>query len=104
MMTEEQKASILVDLKGKLQITWNSENDTRILSSLINDAEYVMNHKLGSELDYSEPGLFHDIFLNYCWYVRMGCSYEFDKAYKSEMIMLRNYCEVKRYEESNSEA
>ena len=48
MMTEEQKASILVDLKGKLQITWDSENDTRILSSLINDAEYVMNHNQGS--------------------------------------------------------
>lgn len=103
MMSDEAKLKLVSDLKVKCQITWDNSKDTEELSAIIADAEYVINHKLGSELDYSESGLFHNLFLNYCWYVKNGCENDFDEAYRNELLMLRQFCEVKRYEAKNKE-
>ena len=54
-MTEESNKILVGKLKQKLNITWNDEKTDRKLSDIVSDAEAVMNHKLGAEIDYSAP-------------------------------------------------
>jgi hypothetical protein len=103
MMTDSAKEQLVKDLKVKCQITWNNERDDVELRGIIDDAEIILNHKLGSELDYSEPGLFHNLFINYCWYARNGLENDFEDAYRRSLLMCRAYCEVDRAQQADDE-
>ena len=92
---------LLQELKDKLNITWNEEETNRKLESIIEDAKLILNYKLGATIDYSEAGLEHNLFLNYCMYVYNNCSNEFDINYLNEIYQIRQKYEVLNYEQEN---
>ncbi len=99
-MTEESNKILVGKLKQKLNITWNDEKTDRKLSDIVSDAEAVMNHKLGAEIDYSAPesGIGRTLFINYCVYAWNDCENEFDEAYREMILMARAFYEVQGHE------
>lgn len=103
MMDSENKEVLLEDVKRNLKITWSNENTEKELSVMIDDAEIYMNHLLGAEIDYSAPGMFHKLFLNYAMYSYNHCENEFEEAYQKDIIRCQNYIEVMNYREECSD-
>lgn len=91
----------LVDLvKRHLHITWTDEDTEAKLINKMASAELAINYKLGAECDITRPGQIQQLYLNYMTYSWNECLNEFDEAYRSEILQLRHYNEVKgsRYE------
>ena len=99
MMDSEKLGVLYEDVKTDQKITWENEDVKKELTGMIADAEIYMNHLLGAELDYSAPGMFHQLFLNFCWYKRNKCEYEFENAYLKDILRCRIYVEVQQTRE-----
>lgn len=95
-MDSQKRESLLADVKLTLKITWNNANTDKELSSMIDDTEVYMNHLLGAEIDYSAPGMFHKLFLNYCLYAHSNCSNEFESAYLTDILRCQEYVAVQQ--------
>lgn len=87
-------------LKNELNITWEEEETNLRLSRIIANAMLTMNRKLGLDIDYTESGQEQELFLAYCVYVYNNCANQFDENYLNEIMQIRQYYEVKQYEES----
>ena len=85
------------EIKDKLNITWDEEETDRKLKGMIEDAKYILDYKLGSKIDYTIPGMEHNLFLNYCMYAYNNCTNEFDDNYFNEIMQLRQKYEVINY-------
>lgn len=94
MMDSMKKENMLADVKLALKITWNNSNTDKELSSMIDDTEVYLNHLLGAEIDYSAPGMFHKLFLNYALYSYNHCENEFETAYLKDIIKCQTYVAV----------
>ena len=94
MLDSTQKKKLLSDVKDRLNITWDNENTDKKLTSMIEDAEIYLNHLLGAECDYSAPGMFHKLFLNYAMYSYNHCEEEFEDAYRKDILTLQDFCRV----------
>lgn len=90
--------NLLQELKDSLNITWDEEETNRKLKKIMNDAESILNWKLGAKIDYSTPGQEHNLFLNYCMYAYNNCTNEFDDNYFNEIMQIRQKYEVLAYE------
>lgn len=90
--------NLLQELKDILNITWDEEETNRKLQKIMKDAEPILNWKLGAKIDYSNPGLEHNLFLNYCMYSYNNCTNEFDNNYFNEIMQIRQKYEVLAYE------
>lgn len=89
----------LAECKRHLNITWNDDDtDEKVMDEIL-DAEATMNHKLGAEIDYTQYGQEHRLFLAYLLYLHNDCPNEFDKAYGREILQVRHKYEVKQYAE-----
>lgn len=95
MMDSNKKAALLADVKRALKITWENKNTEEELSGMIADAEYYLNHLLGAEIDFSAPGMFHKLFLNYALYAYNHCENEFETAYLQDILKCQAYIFVK---------
>ena len=91
--------NLLQELKDNLNITWDEEETNRKLNSILKDAKETLDYKLGATIDYSVPGIEHNLFLNYCMYVYNNCSNEFDYNYLNELYQVRQKYEVLNYEQ-----
>lgn len=89
--------ALLRKLKAKLSITWDDIEIEERLRTIIEDAEITLNHKLGTNFDYSQPGQERTLFLNYCMYAWNNCLNEFDENYKKEIYQIRAKYEVQQY-------
>lgn len=94
MLDSAQKKKLLSDVKDRLNITWDNENTDKRLFSMIEDAELYLNHLLGAECDYSAPGMFRKLFLNYAMYSFNHCEDEFEEAYRKDILKLQDICRV----------
>lgn len=103
MMDTAANTKLYSDVKSKLKITWENESIEAELTDMIADAEIYMNHLLGAELDYSAPGFFHRLFLNYCLYARNNCENEFEDAYRKEINRCRAYVQVQQSREESDD-
>ena len=95
MLDSDKKKVLLEAVKGRLSITWENEKTEKNLSDMIDDAEIYLNHLLGAECDYSAPGMFRKLFLNYVMYVYNHCEDEFERAYQMDILKLQAFCSVK---------
>lgn len=99
----EKMDALLLKVKEKLKVTWQDESTDRRIAEMIEDAQVTLNHKLGAEIDYSDPGMERNLFLNYCLYAWNDCVNEFDNNYINEIYQIRNKYKVKRYVEKKEE-
>lgn len=91
--------NFLTECKRHLNITWNDDDtDEKVMDEIL-DAEATMNHKLGAEIDYTQYGQEHRLFLAYLLYLHNDCPNEFDQAYGREILQVRHKYEVKQYAE-----
>lgn len=100
MMNSTSQKNVINQLKRSLRITWSDEHTEKRLQEIVEDAEIIINHKLGAEIDYSAPenAIARVVFLNYCIYAWNDCTEDFDEAYRSAILLARDLYEVKRYE------
>ena len=101
MIDDVTKVSIV---RNHLNISWDDTDTNKKVARIIEDAECKLNHKLGAEIDYFQPGAARALFLNYCDYAFNKIENEFEKAYKDEINELRRFYAVKgrRNEEKNT--
>ena len=89
----------LEECRQHLNITWeDDETDAKVIGEIL-DAEVTMNHKLGAEIDYTQNGQEHRLFLAYLLFLHNDCQNEFDKAYGGEILQVRHKYEVRKYAE-----
>lgn len=93
----ENRDSLVKQVKNICNITWDDKSINEKIDSIIEDAEITLNHKLGAIIDYSQKGIEHRLFLNYCLYAWNDCLDEFDIKYKNEIYQIRAIHEVKNY-------
>lgn len=102
MMNLENMPLVPLELvKRHIRVTWSDDDtDMRIVTKMLN-AERTLNHKLGAACDYLAPGAEQQLFLNYMFYSWNEALDEFDGAYVSEIIQIRQIHEVRkeRYDE-----
>ncbi len=86
MINESTKISAV---KLHLNITWSDEETDKKIKGIIEDAENYLNHKLGAEIDYFQPGAERRLFLSYCSYLYNEVQNEFEKDYQNNLNELR---------------
>lgn len=92
----------LESIKRHLQITWDDiDTNKKVIEKMV-DAEIALNHKLGAEFNYFEPGQARQLYKDYVLYSWNNCLNEFDSAYRSEIYQLRHQAEVANYEKQIS--
>lgn len=89
--------NLLQEVKDHINITWDEEETDRKLKGMIEDAKCILDYKLGAKIDYTIPGMEHNLFLNYCMYAYNNCTNEFDSNYFNEIMQLRQKYEVINY-------
>ena len=91
--------TIFQEVKDHINVTWSEEESDRKIERMIEDAKPILDYKLGADIDYSKPGMEHNLFLDYCMYVWNNCSNEFENNYLSEIMQIRQKYEVLNYEQ-----
>lgn len=100
MLDDSKKKELLNAVKGRLNVTWDNSKTEQELLSMIEDAEIYLNHLLGAECDYSAPGMFRKLFLNYSMYSYNKCEDEFEDAYRKDIQHLQDLCRVEERRKS----
>ena len=100
---------LLIQVKDKLNITWEDEDTDRRVKKIIASAIPDLLHRLGitdKDFDFSKDGAENTIFLAYCLYEWNHALNEFEDNYSKMIAQVRAKNEVARYlesEESESE-
>lgn len=93
-------AKLVGQVKDKCRITWDDEATERVIGEeIIPTALSVVRFKIGipenAEFDFSEPGLEHKIFLNYCYYAWHDAEDDFEGNYAADLAHARRVWEVR---------
>ena len=76
--------------KRHLKITWSNDVTDQEVWEKMCRAEYVLNAKIGAEIDYfSAPNWEQSVLLNYVLYMWNNCESDFDAAYYNDLQQLR---------------
>ena len=95
---------LLSQVKRKLNITWSDADTDARIEDIITSAIPRMIHKLGiadADFDFSEAGMEHDLFKNYCLYECNHCANEFDDNYSNDIAQVRAKHEVQQFSEES---
>jgi hypothetical protein len=84
-MEQTIKASILVELKDNLDITWEDEITNRKLERFIDRSEAYLKELSGTSLDFSVNIKARDLLLERCRYLYNNVSDEFEKNFEAEL-------------------
>ena len=105
MMTEYDVISngLMDSVKRQLNITWDDEETNAKILDIMQDAEESMNYRIGRDVDYSIPGMERRLYLNYVMYLWNDCAEEFDKAYMSDIYLVRRKYEVEGAKKDDSD-
>ena len=95
----ENKDYLTLEVKRKINVTWDDEETNQAIDSMVEDAIITLNEKLGANIDYSKPGMERNLFKNYCLYAWKDCLDDFDKKYINEIYQIRAKYEVESYVE-----
>lgn len=74
------------DLKSRLRITWDDEDEQ--LENLINRAKAYLSNLTGASFDFSKEEWPKEIFLERCRYVYNNAADEFEKNFQHELSRL----------------
>lgn len=102
MMNLENMPLVPLEMvKRHIQVTWSDDDTDMRICTKMQNAERTLNHKLGAACDYLAPGAEQQLYLNYMLYSWNEALDEFDAAYMSEIIQIRQIHEVRkeRYDE-----
>lgn len=90
-------------VKRKLNITWEDEETTKLLTDIIENAIPDLIHKLGitdKNFDFSAAGAENKLFRAYCLYEYNHCANEFDENYANDIAQVREKWAVEYYREN----
>lgn len=93
-------AELFLQVKRKLNITWNDEDTNKRIEEIIESAIPTLIHKLGipdKDFDFSKSGTENTLFKSYCLYDYEHVLNEFDENYANEIAQIRAKYEVKHY-------
>lgn len=106
MLTVDEQ--LLVDLKAKLQITWDDSETNRVLTLSINNGKRFFNELCETQFHFAEGSIEHELLMERCRYDWNNAIDEFEpnfKAVLSRLIMnvaIQQYEEAKANEQTNS--
>lgn len=78
--------ALLDQLKSRLRITWEDEDDE--LNKKILNAKTYLSNLTGASFDYSKEDSPHELVLERCRYVYNNAADEFEKNYQHELSRL----------------
>lgn len=100
-------ATLMAQVKRKLNITWNDDDTDARVADIIANAEPIIRHKLGitdEEFDFTVAGLENALLLSYCLYEWNNAVNEFDNNYANEILQARAKYEVQQEATEGGEA
>jgi hypothetical protein len=100
-MDEVVKASILVELKDNLDITWDDESTNRKLEKHIARSVAYLQELSGTSLDFVVNSRARDLLLERCRYLYNNVSDEFERNFESELARFILTEAVRKASESN---
>lgn len=92
--------TLIGQVKDKCRITWSDEATERVIKEeIIPSACSIVRFKLGipeaTAFDFSEAGLEHVIFLNYCYYSWHDAEDDFERNFAADIAHARRLWEVR---------
>lgn len=97
---------ILVELKSRLDITWEDNITNKRLSNIIKNSIPKLNRLIGVDtINYTDEGYEEELelLLNYCMYAWENKSELFKTNYIDDILSLRQKYEVEDYREENND-
>lgn len=88
-MAETMNAELLADVKRVLNITWADEDTDRKLVSIIDNAVYYINSKLGTSADIIHAGYPRMLLMEYCRYAWNEALDAFETNYQSLILSMQ---------------
>jgi hypothetical protein len=85
-MEEQTLQQLLSDLKDRLKITWNEEDE--LLKKLIRRSETYLSELTNASFDFSKEDWPKDILLERCRYVYNNAGDEFENNFEHELQRL----------------
>ena len=103
-MNNFNKEDLIQKVKNKCYITDNSSLINNRIKEIVEDAiprlKEICGIPLTEEFDFSESGVFCDLFKNYCFYKWYDKSpKEFEEAYISDIMKCRNKYMIENQED-----
>ena len=89
----ENKDYLTLEVKRKINVTWDDEETNQAIDSMVEDAIITLNEKLGANIDYSKPGMERNLFKNYCLYAWNDWLDDFDKKYITVRKAIKKMCD-----------
>ncbi len=92
-------ATLLAQVKRKLNITWSDDDTDARVNDIITSAQPIMRHKLGisdADFDFGAAGAENALLLSYCLYEWNNAANEFDDNYANDILQTRAKYEVQQ--------
>lgn len=86
-MSEQEKITLLQDVKNYLRITWDEEDED--VSKMISRALAYFKRKTGHTIDFVKDEDARQLLLDRCRYVRNHMAEEFEDNFLSEILSLQ---------------
>lgn len=87
---DEQRGTLLPDIKNYLDITWADDALDRKIWDIIMAGMLYLDSKIGAEQDYTAPGLARALLMDYVRYTRDGAADIFEHNYLHLLLAARN--------------
>lgn len=98
-MNEDDKKTLLQDVKNHIDITWNDEEIDKKVNGYIKSGIAKINSLSGSWNSFMTPGIARDLLFTYCLYAFNKIANEFEINYLSDILKLQIASEVEEYED-----
>lgn len=96
-MDEATQSALLLDVRNRLDITWDDPDTNRKVLSWIEDGVAYLNSKLGTAGDYESPGFPRTLLFEYVRYARDAALDVFENNYQSLILGMQNDRKVGAY-------
>ena len=88
-MGDKEKAALLNDIKNYLDITFVDEAFERKLAGIIERGASYLSEIAGTDISFMEEQRERQLLMDYCRYANANCIEDFEKNFRSELVILR---------------
>ena len=88
-MGDKEKTALLDDVKNYLDITFVDEVFDRKLTGIIERGASYLSEIAGADLSFIEEQRERQLLMDYCRYANANCIEDFEKNFRSELVILR---------------
>lgn len=88
-MDDKEKAALLDDVKNYLDITFSDKAYDRKLTGIIERGADYLSGIAGADLLFQKENRERQLLMDYCRYANANCIEDYERNFRSELLLLR---------------